>query len=173
MKIVIASGKGGTGKSTVSANLAYSISRQEDVVLVDCDVEEPNLHLFFPGSYTKTDVTVYVPRFDENACNHCGMCGDFCRYGAITVLKDKVLFFEDLCHSCGGCRIICPNDAVSEVLRAVGEIRRAFLAPAGAREQLVAGKVLKRAAPAMRVGQVITDLGRPNAPDRNSHAKSP
>ncbi len=123
MKIVVASGKGGTGKSTVAANLAYTVSRTTDLVLVDCDVEEPNLHLFFPTEYTASEVSVPVPVFDYTKCDFCGACGEFCKYGAIAVLKDKVLLFKDLCHSCGGCRIVCPRDAITEEPRPIGHIR--------------------------------------------------
>jgi MinD superfamily P-loop ATPase len=122
MKIVVASGKGGTGKSTFSANFAYSISRQKDLVLVDCDVEEPNLHLFFPTVKVESEVTVPVPVFDYSKCDFCGKCGDFCQYGAIAVLKDKILFFKELCHSCGGCQIVCPRDAITEKPRVIGHI---------------------------------------------------
>jgi len=128
MKIVVASGKGGTGKSTVSANLGSCLSANREVILADCDVEEPNLHIFFSEASDASDrtcgqdVTVPVPSFDPERCNLCGKCANFCRYGAITVLKDRVILFEKLCHSCGGCRIICPNDAVTEVPRAVGRV---------------------------------------------------
>ncbi|HDR72712.1 MAG TPA: ATPase [Methanoculleus sp.] len=122
MKIVVASGKGGTGKSTFSANFAWSISRSRDVVLVDCDVEEPNLHLFFPGDTSESEVTVLNPAFDMERCDLCGKCGDFCRYGAIAVLPKQILFFKDLCHACGGCRIICPNEAISETERVIGKV---------------------------------------------------
>jgi len=122
MKLVVASGKGGTGKSTFSANFAWSISRRRDVVLVDCDVEEPNLHLFFSGDMRESDVTVQVPVFDMERCDLCGKCGEFCRYGAIAVLPEKIMFFHDLCHACGGCRIVCPNEAISETERVIGKV---------------------------------------------------
>ncbi|NLB00718.1 MAG: P-loop NTPase, partial [Methanomicrobiales archaeon] len=83
MKIAIASGKGGTGKSTVAANLAWALARSRDVVLVDCDVEEPNLHLFFPAAATDVPVTAPVPEIDSSKCNLCGECGKFCRFGAL------------------------------------------------------------------------------------------
>ncbi|HOV68544.1 MAG TPA: P-loop NTPase, partial [Methanoregulaceae archaeon] len=109
MKIAVASGKGGTGKSMVAANLAYTLSLAEPVTLVDCDVEEPNLHLFFPGPGESSEVTIPVPGFDTVACDLCGRCGEFCRFGAITVLRDRVLLFPELCHSCGGCMLVCPK----------------------------------------------------------------
>jgi len=120
MKLAVASGKGGTGKSMVAANLAYTLSQTESVTLIDCDVEEPNLHLFFPASVTTTDVTVPVPVVDETACQHCGVCEDFCQFGAMTVLSNRVLFFPELCHSCGGCTLVCPRDAISEVPKRIG-----------------------------------------------------
>lgn len=113
MQIIIASGKGGTGKTTVSSNLGYVLSRRGRVTLADCDVEEPNLGLFFPCDPKKRDVFVTVPAVDENQCQHCGACSDLCRFGALTVLKDRVLFFPKLCHSCGGCFRVCPADALN------------------------------------------------------------
>lgn len=123
MKIAVASGKGGTGKSTFAANLALSLSKSNDVVLVDCDVEEPNLHLFFDAEHEESEVTVPVPVVDLGKCTFCGKCGDFCQYGAITVLKDDVLILMNLCHSCGGCRIVCPYDAITEVPRVIGKVQ--------------------------------------------------
>ncbi|WP_292727013.1 ATP-binding protein [Methanoculleus sp.] len=122
MKITIASCKGGTGKSTVAANLAYTLARSHEVVLVDCDVEEPNLHLFFPASAVDVPVTTPVPEIDPARCTFCGECGKFCRFGALSVLKDRVLIFPELCHSCGGCVLVCPQGAVREVRRTVGRV---------------------------------------------------
>jgi MinD superfamily P-loop ATPase len=114
MKLAIASGKGGTGKSMVAANLAYTLAWTGQVTLVDCDVEEPNLHLFFPAPASTREVTMPVPVVDETTCQHCGKCGEFCQYGALTVLSNRILFFPELCHSCGGCMLVCPNDAIHE-----------------------------------------------------------
>jgi MinD superfamily P-loop ATPase len=122
MKIAIASGKGGTGKSTVAANLACTLSRSREVALVDCDVEEPNLHLFFPAPATDVPVTNPVPEIDAERCTLCGECGKFCRFGALAVLKDSVLTFPHLCHSCGGCVLVCPQGAVREVPRTIGRV---------------------------------------------------
>jgi len=122
MKIAVASGKGGTGKSMVAANLAFTLSRTEPVTLVDCDVEEPNLHLFFPAPVISTEVTVPIPVVDDTRCQHCGLCGEFCQYGALTVLPDRVLFFSELCHSCGGCMLVCPNDAIHEEPKRIGTL---------------------------------------------------
>jgi len=122
MKLAVASGKGGTGKTMVAANLAYMLSRTQQVTLVDCDVEEPNLHLFFPGPATATDVTVPVPVIDEASCDRCGACGKFCQYGALTVLPNRVLFFPELCHSCGGCMLVCPKKAIHEKQKRIGTL---------------------------------------------------
>jgi MinD superfamily P-loop ATPase len=122
MKIAVASGKGGTGKSMVAANLAFTLSRTESVTLVDCDVEEPNLHLFLPAPVTSTEVTVPIPVVDDTRCQHCGLCGEFCQYGALTVLPDRVIFFPELCHSCGGCMLVCPNDAIHEEPKRIGTL---------------------------------------------------
>lgn len=122
MKLAIASGKGGTGKTMVAANLAFTLSLAGQVTLIDCDVEEPNLHLFFPKTATITGITVPVPVIDENTCQHCGLCGEFCQYGAITVLSNRVLFFPELCHSCGGCMLVCLNDAIHEEPKRIGTV---------------------------------------------------
>ncbi len=123
MRIAVASGKGGTGKSTVSANLAQALSETQPVVLVDCDVEEPNLHLFFPSQNTQHPVTVDNPVIDTGLCNGCGDCGRFCRYGALTVIKGKHSFFPELCHSCNGCAVVCPQKAITMAPREVGVVR--------------------------------------------------
>lgn len=122
MKLAIASGKGGTGKSMVAANLAFTLSLDGPVSLVDCDVEEPNLHLFFPSLAQTRDVTLPIPIIDELLCTYCGKCGEFCRYGAISVLPKKLLFFADLCHSCGGCVLVCPEKAISEKPKRIGSL---------------------------------------------------
>jgi MinD superfamily P-loop ATPase len=136
MKIAVASGKGGTGKTMVAANLAFTLSQACQVTLVDCDVEEPNLHLFFPAPATAKDVTVPVPVIDEKICDRCGKCGEFCQYGALTVLRDRVLFFPELCHSCGGCTLVCPKNAIHEEPKRVGIVTYAKPLP---RLDLVSG----------------------------------
>lgn len=121
MIISVASGKGGTGKTTVSTNLSLSID--QEVQLLDCDVEEPNAHLFLnPILEKKETVNAPVPKIDLKKCTFCKKCMDICRYGAIAVLKKDVLIFENLCHSCGGCFEVCPEDAVSEQERSLGHI---------------------------------------------------
>ena len=122
MKIAIASGKGGTGKTTIATNLACSIARMgEAVQYLDCDVEEPNGHIFLkPDIEEAQDVTVGVPEVDAEKCNGCGKCGQLCQYSAIICIKDTVLTFEELCHSCGGCMAVCPEGAISEKQRKIG-----------------------------------------------------
>jgi MinD superfamily P-loop ATPase len=122
MKIVIASGKGGTGKTTVAVNLALSL---EDVQLFDCDVEEPNCHLFLGFDLEKVeDVNIPVPVVDKDKCDFCGRCSEFCRYNVIAVLPKDVLVFPALCHGCGGCTLVCPQEAISEENRSIGIIER-------------------------------------------------
>ncbi len=116
MQIAIASGKGGTGKTTIATNLAYSIARTGQAVqYLDCDVEEPNGHIFLkPDIKEIQKVTIGVPEVDNELCNGCGKCGQLCQYSAIICLKGKALVFEQLCHSCGGCILVCPNGAIKE-----------------------------------------------------------
>jgi len=122
VKIAVASGKGGTGKTTMATNLADCLSRKGlRVQYLDCDGEEPNGHIFLKPEITRSeDVTVPVPVVDEDLCSGCGRCGEFCQYGAITCVKGKVLIFKELCHSCGGCMAVCPEEAVSEKPRKIG-----------------------------------------------------
>jgi len=122
MKIAIASGKGGTGKTTIATNLACSIARMgKTVQYLDCDVEEPNGHIFLKPDIEETqNVTIGVPEVDTELCNGCGKCGQLCQYSAIICLKDKALVFEQLCHSCGGCMLVCPTGAVKEKQKEIG-----------------------------------------------------
>jgi len=121
MIISVASGKGGTGKTTISTNLALSL--QHNVELLDCDVEEPNAHLFLHPVINKTEkVFIPVPKVDKSKCSFCKKCSDICRFNAITVIGKNVLVFPELCHSCGGCMEVCPEDAISETGRELGEI---------------------------------------------------
>ena len=125
MIISVASGKGGTGKTTVSTNLALSLGSQ--VQLLDCDVEQPNAHLFIKPVFDRTQtVTTPVPAIDMNKCNFCGKCGEICEFKAIVVVGETVLPFEELCHSCGGCMAVCPEKAITEKGRELGVIQRGF-----------------------------------------------
>ena len=121
MIIAVLSGKGGTGKTTVALNLARSFGTP--VQLLDCDVEEPNAHLFLPGEVRRTEsVSVPVPKVDEAKCDACGKCSEICQFNAIISLKTKPLVFSELCHSCGGCALVCPQKAISEVPKFIGLI---------------------------------------------------
>lgn len=126
MKLSIASGKGGTGKTLVSTSLAAALHSQRGrgITIADCDVEEPNAHLFFPERtlLEKENCQVAVPEIDEELCTHCGKCSEVCAYHALAVLPQTVLIFPELCHGCGACSIICPEKAVSETSRSVGEL---------------------------------------------------
>jgi len=123
MIISIASGKGGTGKTTVATNLAVSLG--SEVQLLDCDVEEPNAHLFMHPVFDLTEtVTTPVPEVDMDKCTLCGKCGDICQFKAIVVVGETVLPFEELCHSCGGCMAVCPEDAITEKGRELGIIQK-------------------------------------------------
>lgn len=127
MKIGVASGKGGTGKTMVATNLAATLAEDLhlSVHLLDCDVEEPNCHIFIKIEDFDTEkVKVLIPEVDESKCTACGKCRDVCRFNAIAILAEKFLLFEELCHSCGACAYICPEKAIKEVDREIGEIRR-------------------------------------------------
>lgn len=123
MKIAVASGKGGTGKTTVAVNLAGVLAESgETVQYLDCDVEEPNGHLFLNPRIAATEpVGIPVPRVNNDACTGCGKCAEICVYHAIAVLK-KPLVFEELCHGCGGCAMVCPEGAIHEDLRTIGVV---------------------------------------------------
>ncbi len=130
MIISIASGKGGTGKTTVAVNLAISL---DDVQLLDCDVEEPNAHIFLkPDIREEKPVHVKVPVIDKEKCDYCGECSKFCEFNALFVIKadaekgirGDVLVFQELCHGCGGCSIVCPRGAISEKDRKVGVVKK-------------------------------------------------
>jgi len=123
MIISVASGKGGTGKTTVATNLAVSLG--PGVQLLDCDVEEPNAHLFIqPVMEEVKTINTPVPQIDMQKCTLCGKCGEICQFKAIVVLGKTVMPFHELCHSCGGCMLVCPAGAVTEVGRELGVIER-------------------------------------------------
>jgi len=128
MIISIASGKGGTGKTTVATNLSCSLDIP--VKILDCDVEEPNSHLFLKPTITgKENVIAPIPEIDDDKCTYCKRCMEICRFGAIAVVGKRVLTFPELCHSCGGCAAICPEGAVTEKERILGIIETGFVKP--------------------------------------------
>jgi MinD superfamily P-loop ATPase len=122
MKIAVASGKGGTGKTTVATNLAWAAARGGlSVAYLDCDVEAPNGHIFLKPEMTRREpVGTLIPRVDPQRCTLCGKCGEICQYSAIVRVNQRVLVFPELCHACGGCRLVCPEDAIDEVSREIG-----------------------------------------------------
>lgn len=118
MIVSIASGKGGTGKTTVAVNLALSLS---NVQFLDCDVEEPNAHIFLkPQIKNRVPVFIPVPEVDKDKCNFCGKCAEVCAYNAVAVLKTDILVFRELCHGCGACTYFCPQKAIKEVDKEIG-----------------------------------------------------
>ncbi len=122
MIISIASGKGGTGKTTIAVNLAESIGK--NVQLLDCDVEEPNSHIFLRPEF-KSEEAIYVPvpKVDMEKCNLCGECEEICQFKAIVKIVDMVMTFPELCHSCGGCMAACQEGAITETKREIGIIK--------------------------------------------------
>ena len=121
MRIVVASGKGGTGKTTIATSLALVAAEQEAVRFLDCDVEAPNAGLFLhPVLETRKEVGLLIPEVDEAACTFCGKCADVCQFHAIAVIGKKTLVFPELCHGCGSCTLVCPEHAISEKLDVMG-----------------------------------------------------
>ncbi len=125
MVISIASGKGGTGKTLVSTNLASVLNSK--VIFLDCDVEEPNSHIFIkPQFYSKGKVTIPIPKIDTEKCDFCGRCVESCVYNALAIVEKKVLSFPQLCHGCGSCSFVCPRGAITEVEKEIGSMENGF-----------------------------------------------
>jgi MinD superfamily P-loop ATPase len=142
--LAVASGKGGTGKTTVAVNLARVVG--SPILLVDCDVEEPNAHLFLEGEFGEEEVVgIPIPEVDKSLCDGCGECGRFCEYRAIVSFGEAPLVFPELCHGCGGCALVCPKRAIREVERRIGVVRT------------------MRAGPVTLI-QGVLDVGSPMAP---------
>lgn len=121
MKIAVLSGKGGTGKTLVSVNLAAVAGHS---TYIDCDVEEPNGHLFFKPDIAREElISVKIPQVDEKQCIGCRSCVRFCNYNALAYVNKKLIIFDDVCHSCGGCVLVCPKSALSERDKPIGKIK--------------------------------------------------
>ena len=131
MKIAIASGKGGTGKTTVATNLAQvAAAHGRTVAYLDCDVEESNGHLFLkPQIVREEPINKLIPVVDQERCTHCGLCSKACRYGAIACVGQQTLIFTELCHACGGCLLVCPEGAIREVPKPIGRLRTGASGP--------------------------------------------
>ncbi len=122
MKIAVLSGKGGTGKTLLSVNMAVVADKS---IYIDCDVEEPNGHLFLkPKNISTEKVTVKIPVVDVELCNGCRKCVEFCKFNALAYIKDRLIIFDNICHSCGGCILVCPEKALTEKEKIIGEVQK-------------------------------------------------
>jgi MinD superfamily P-loop ATPase len=142
MRVAIASGKGGTGKTTLATGLATLLARRGVAVrLIDADVEEPDCHLFVHSEVGRREpVTVPVPTVDDGSCDLCGVCAEACAFRAITVVGTTVLVFPELCHSCGACTLLCPRHAIHEEARETGVVEHGLATPGDGRSfELVTG----------------------------------
>lgn len=127
MILSIASGKGGTGKTTIAVNLVLALIQSSQAQFLDCDVEEPNAHLFLKPQILKSqEIFIQIPEVIEDRCTYCRRCAEVCAYKAIAVVKNAVLIFPELCHSCGGCSLLCPEKAIKEVGQRIGVIEFGF-----------------------------------------------
>jgi len=131
VKIAVASGKGGTGKTTVATSLLGSLLDTDEIIspsnliFMDCDVEAPNAHLFLNPEFSeRKDVHINIPQVDEQLCSHCGLCAEICQFNAIAVIGKKALVFPQLCHGCGSCTLMCPEKAISETENVIGYIEK-------------------------------------------------
>lgn len=130
LTISIASGKGGTGKTTVAVNLALALGETRPVQFLDCDVEEPNAHFFLkPRIESTEEVSTLVPEIDEGLCDYCGTCARVCAFNALAVVKGAVLVFSELCHGCGACALLCPRKAIREVPKRIGVLESGSAGP--------------------------------------------
>ena len=121
-KVAVLSGKGGTGKTLLSVNLAAVAG---GALYLDCDVEEPNGHLFFrPTDVREEEISVKIPTLDASKCTGCRKCVDFCKFNALALIRNKPFLFEEVCHSCGGCALVCPEKALGEKDKVTGRVQR-------------------------------------------------
>jgi MinD superfamily P-loop ATPase len=140
MIVSVASGKGGTGKTTVAVNLALALEDSVLVDFLDCDVEEPNAHLFLhPVLETSESVTLPVPVIDESKCSGCGICAEVCAFHAILSFGNRVITFPELCHGCGGCARFCPQGAITEAAREIGVVEAGWVGAPAAEAGAVRG----------------------------------
>ncbi|SCP98357.1 nucleotide-binding protein [Anaerobium acetethylicum] len=122
MKIAVLSGKGGTGKTLVSVNLAAAADK---ALYIDCDVEEPNGYLFFKPEGVETEkISIRLPAVYEDRCNGCRKCVEFCKFNALAYVGNRLIVFDEVCHSCGGCMLVCPEKAIYERDKLIGEVQR-------------------------------------------------
>lgn len=122
MNIAVLSGKGGTGKTLLSVNMAAA---SKSATYIDCDVEEPNGYLFFkPEEIVEENVSVKIPEVDKELCSGCRKCVDFCKFNALAFIKKAPIVFGDICHSCGGCSLLCPENAITEKDKVIGKIEK-------------------------------------------------
>ena len=122
MRIAVLSGKGGTGKTLVSVNLAAVL---KESIYIDCDVEEPNGHLFFkPEGVREEEISVKIPIVDKELCNGCRKCVDFCKFNALAYINNQLIVFDEVCHSCGGCILVCPEKALTEKEKVIGKVQK-------------------------------------------------
>lgn len=126
MIISVASGKGGTGKTTIATNIALALSADSRrVAYIDCDVEEPNGHIFLnPDIEDTREIFIEVPRIDDKKCTYCGKCADLCAFGALLCTADSVITFSEFCHGCGGCQYFCPVEAITPVPKKIGKVEK-------------------------------------------------
>jgi MinD superfamily P-loop ATPase len=123
MRIAVASGKGGTGKTTVATSLALSLSTRQPVLFLDCDVEAPNSHLYLQPSFlAQKEAVILLPQIDATKCSACGKCVEVCQFHALALIGKKVLVFPQLCHGCGTCTLNCPENAISEKPNPIGAL---------------------------------------------------
>lgn len=122
MNIAVLSGKGGTGKTLLSVNMAAT---SKSATYIDCDIEEPNGYLFFkPEEIVEENVSVKIPEVDKELCSGCRKCVDFCKFNALAFIKKAPIVFGDICHSCGGCSLLCPENAITEKDKVIGKIEK-------------------------------------------------